>query len=76
MPRNWGPNLTILAALKLEGILLDSVVYFEGATTRAIFEDWLERSLIPQLKPGQIVILDNLASHLHIGPRVRQLPVN
>lgn len=44
---------------------------FEGSCNRQIFEKWLEEMLIPQLKPGQIVILDNAT--FHKGERIKQL---
>lgn len=43
----------------------------EGSTTRKVFEAYLEQVLAPTLKPGQIVVMDNLSSHK--GPRVRAL---
>jgi transposase len=43
----------------------------EGATTKAVFETYLEQVLAPSLRPGQVVILDNLSSHK--GERVRGL---
>jgi transposase len=43
----------------------------EGATTKAVFEAYVERVLAPALKPEQIVVMDNLTSHK--GPRVREL---
>ena len=43
----------------------------EGATTKAVFEAYVERVLTPSLSPGQIVVMDNLSSHK--GSRVRQL---
>ena len=43
----------------------------EGATTKAVFEAYVERVLAPKLKPGQIVVMDNLSSHK--GSRVREL---
>lgn len=43
----------------------------EGATTKAVFEAYVERVLAPELKPGQIVVMDNLSSHK--GSRVREL---
>ncbi len=43
----------------------------EGPTTRAVFETYLERVLVPSLSPGQLVVMDNLSSHK--GPRVREL---
>ena len=43
----------------------------EGVTTKAVFEAYVERVLAPELKPGQIVVMDNLSSHK--GSRVREL---
>jgi transposase len=43
----------------------------EGATTKAVFEAYVEQVLAPSLRPGQVVILDNLSSHK--GDRVRKL---
>jgi transposase len=43
----------------------------EGPTTKAVFEAYLERVLAPSLRPGQVVVLDNLSSHK--GSRVREL---
>jgi transposase len=35
----------------------------EGATTREVFEAYVEHFLAPTLKPGQVVIMDNLGAH-------------
>ena len=35
----------------------------EGACNRAVFEIWLETCLIPLLKPGQVVVMDNATFH-------------
>jgi transposase len=35
----------------------------EGSTTREVFETHLEQALGPTLRPGQIVVMDNLSSH-------------
>ncbi len=35
----------------------------EGATTREVFEAYLERVLAPSLRPGQVVVMDNLSAH-------------
>ena len=42
-----------------------------GATDAHVFEGYLEHMLAPSLRPGQIVMLDNLRAHK--GPRVREL---
>ncbi len=43
----------------------------EGSTTQKVFEVYLENVLAPTLKPGQVVILDNLGAHR--GEKVREL---
>jgi transposase len=43
----------------------------EGATTAAVFETYVELVLSPMLRPGQIVVMDNLSSHK--GERVKGL---
>ena len=68
-PRNWGANVTLLASMSLSGIGPSLAV--EGATTKAVFGAYVERVLAPKLKPGQIVVMDNLSSHK--GSRVREL---
>jgi len=35
----------------------------EGSCNRTVFEIWLETCLIPLLKPGQVVIMDNASFH-------------
>lgn len=42
-----------------------------GATSRAVFEAYVEQVLAPTLAPGQVVVLDNLSAHK--GGRVRAL---
>jgi transposase len=46
----------------------------EGSTTREVFEAYLEHVLAPTLKPGQVVVMDNLTAHK--GERVRELIAN
>jgi transposase len=43
----------------------------EGSTTREVFEVFLERVLAPVLKPGQVVVMDNLSAHK--GGRVKEI---
>jgi transposase len=69
VPRNWGANVTLVSSMSLEGMGPSLAV--EGATTKVVFEAYLERVLAPALRPGQIVVMDNLTSHK--GTRVREL---
>ncbi len=68
-PRNWGANVTLLASMGAEG--MGGCLAVEGATTRGVFEAYLERVLAPSLRPGQVVVMDNLSSHK--GGRVREI---
>lgn len=54
-------STTILSSIRLDGTT-ESVV-FEGAVNRKIFDKYIEEFLAPTLRPGDIVIMDNLSSH-------------
>ena len=43
----------------------------DGPINRDAFETYVGRVLVPELAPGDVVIMDNLSSHK--GPRVRLL---
>jgi transposase len=69
VPRNRGKNTTLLTSLHQEGMGPSMAV--EGATTARVFETYVERLLAPALKPGQVVVMDNLGAHR--PKRVREL---
>jgi len=52
---------SILSAL-LNNKLIAPIV-FEGTCCRELFEFWLETVLLPSLKPGSVIILDNASFH-------------
>jgi transposase len=60
-PRNQGENKTILAALTLDGI--GPTLRFDGPMTTDRFEGYIQHRLAPTLRPGQIVVADNLRAH-------------
>jgi transposase len=60
-PRNHGPNVTLLAALTPEGI--GPAWAITGAVDGAAFAAYATRVLAPSLRPGQVVVLDNLSAH-------------
>lgn len=68
VPRNYGTNLSVCAALSLDGIT--AVMSIEGAIDGLAFDQYVEQLLVPTLKPRQLVILDNLS--VHKRARVRQ----
>ena len=61
LPRNRGKNTTLLTSLHQGGMGPSMAV--EGATTSRVFETYVERVLAPALRPGQVVVMDNLTSH-------------
>ena len=66
-PVNRGPNVTLIAGISLEGVLAPMQV--EAATDGDVFCAYLEQVLCPQLKPGQLVLMDNLPAHKVSGVR-------
>ena len=69
VPRNRGRNTTLIASLQFQGMGPSMAV--EGATTSRVFETYVERLLAPALRPGQVVVMDNLGAHR--PRRVREL---
>jgi transposase len=69
VPCNRGTNTTLIAGLSLSGMQAPFIL--EGAVDTLAFEAYVEQVLAPSLKPGQVVVLDNLS--IHTGERVRQL---
>jgi len=60
--------MTLIASMSMQG--MGEALLLDGAADAAAFEVYVEQLLAPSLKPGQIVILDNLS--IHQGPRVKQ----
>ena len=58
---------TFLGALRAEGFIAPLTV--EGAINGTMFRAWVEQHLAPVLKPGDIVVMDNLSSHKVAGVR-------
>jgi transposase len=69
VPRNRGKNTTLLASMSMEGMGPSLAV--EGTTSATVFETYVKKVLAPTLRPGQIVVMDNLSAHK--GARVRDL---
>jgi len=80
-PMNWGTNLTMVGALRVDGWLTLATGWQAINTSR--FVAWVRRRLVPALRRGDIVLLDNLAAHKarpvrdlieQAGATVRYLP--
>ena len=61
--------LTILGAISTRGMIATMTV--EAATDREIFLAYLDEVLCPKLRPGDVVVMDNLSSHKVQGVRER-----
>jgi len=68
VPRNYGASMTLIASMSMQG--MGEALMLDGAADAAAFEAYVEQLLAPSLKPGQLVILDNLS--IHQRARVRQ----
>ena len=69
VPHGHWKTTTVIAALSLRGMLAPFVL--GQPINRDAFEAYVERVLVPELRPGDIVVMDNLSSHK--GPKVRAL---
>ena len=65
VPHGHWKVLTLTAAIRLGGV--GGCLALDGATDGMVFETYAERLLAPGLRPGDIVIMDNLPAHKH-GP--------
>ena len=68
-PGAKGTHYTLLAALGLQG--LQAPALLAGALDGTAFAVYIEQVLLPTLRRGDIVLMDNLSSHK--SPRIRQL---
>jgi transposase len=69
VPHGHWKTSTFIAGLRSTGMVAPFVI--DCAVNREVFETYLAKVLVPELKPGDIVVMDNLSSHK--GPAVRQM---
>lgn len=62
VPHGHWKTLTFIAGLRYDGIVAPCVI--DGPINGESFTAWIEQSLIPQLEPGSILVIDNLGSHV------------
>jgi transposase len=60
-PHGHWCTTTMLSSIRLDGTTAAMVI--EGPTDTAVFRAYVENVLIPTLRPGDIVALDNLSPH-------------
>ena len=60
-PRNWGKNVTLISSISVDG--MGASISIEGSSDTDSFGRYMREVLAPQLKSGQIVLMDNLSVH-------------
>jgi transposase len=69
VPHGHYKTVTLVAGLRLRGLAAPRV--YDRPMNAALFEEWVEKCLVPTLSQGDIVVMDNLPAHK--GARVEQL---
>lgn len=62
-------TMTMLSAIRVEGVIQDATVLVDGAMDGSTFLAYTEHCLAPSLRPGDVVVMDNLSSHKVAGVR-------
>ena len=63
---HWGTT-TMIGAVRLHGV--DAAMVIEAATNAMVFETYVEQVLVPTLRPGDVVVMDNLSAHKSVAVR-------
>jgi len=61
VPRNHGKGVSLIGSLGLRGLL--APLSIEGAVDTVVFDSYVRHALVAQLRPRDIVLLDNLPVH-------------
>jgi len=61
VPHGHWQTTTLIAALGIQGMHCSTVV--DGAVNADVFEAFVEQVLVPDLRAGDVVVMDNLSSH-------------
>ena len=61
IPRNYGPQTSLISTLSLAGV--EAVLTVEGAVDTLAFNAYIEQVLRPTIKRGDVLVLDNLTAH-------------
>lgn len=70
VPEARWETTTLISAIRRGGVV--GSLEFRGATDEMAFRTYVEEILVPALRPGDIVVLDNLAAH-RIGAVARTI---
>jgi transposase len=65
VPKSARINLTVVGAIALDGVR--AMMAYEGGTTREAFLKFIRDALVPSLRKGDVVVMDNLRAHYTDG---------
>ena len=80
-PTERGTNISVISALRRSGV--EATMMIEGAIDTQVWDVYIEHFLVPGLRPGDIVMLDQISFHGSLraigliraaGARVEDLP--
>jgi len=80
-PTERGSNISVISALRLSGVRATMMI--EGAVDTQVWDVYIEHFLVPELEPGDIVMLDQVSFHGSLraigliraaGARVEEIP--
>ena len=66
-PHGHWQTTTMLGAIRLDGVMRDATMVVDGPMNGAVFLGYVQQCLVPSLRPGDVVVMDNLASHKVTG---------
>lgn len=61
VPHGHWKTLTMIAAITVNGVLAATSI--DAPTDGAVFNTFITEALVPSLRPGMVVVMDNLAAH-------------
>ena len=67
VPGSWGENLSVIGAMTLKGP--SAFMSLQGAADGNAFRAYVDEVLVPTLRPGNVVVMDNLSVHKVVGVR-------
>jgi transposase len=68
-PHGHWKTTTLIAGLGIDGVLCSALI--DGAVNGDVFEAFVEQVLVAELRPGDVVVMDNLSSHKRASTRKR-----
>jgi transposase len=68
-PKNWGDSVSLVAGIGLRGLV--APLLLRGSLTGEACEAYVEQFVVPALRPGDLLVWDNLGAHKLV--RIREL---